>query len=119
MSRYHISAKTDKIAMRMSETMPPKLMPMSARPMHQCLAVVFGFDFALGVWADIYCPRHEAIDGDGNKTIVEEETVSELSTRFNGFSKTHLLELFNEFASEDEKREFQHVLGRCILDLPF
>lgn len=111
MSRYLISAKPNKAIMKPSDRRmgPVKLWPASKEDM--TLGVIFGFDHALGIFFDIFTPA--AKEGD------EEVVHVEASGMFDGISRSHLLEVVEYYASEEEKEELKTVIGLLVMDLPF
>ena len=112
MSRYNLSAKPRKAVLKPSDRRagPVKLWPTSDAC--HTLAVVFGFDHAIGCFFDIYTPANKE---EGTEEVVHVEA----STTFGGISKSHILEIVDYYASEEEKRALSEVLALCALDLPF
>jgi hypothetical protein len=110
MSRYNLSAKPMKFILKPSGVKPVELLHASCTC--HTLAVVFGFDHAMGCFFDIYTPANKE---EGTKEVVHVEA----STTFDGISRSHILEIVDYYADDEEKKALGEVLALCALDLPF
>lgn len=105
MSRYNLSAKSDKILFHLSDR---KLAPKDA--VLRTLGVAFGYDHMMGYFCDIYEPA----------TAERSEVYHvELCSKFNGITHSQLLEVLHYYADEEELKKFETQLTQIVLDLPF
>lgn len=105
MSRYNLEAKSGKAIFEVSDG---HAFPVTGETYN--VAVVFGFDHALGLFCDLYTPA----EGDE-----KEVTHGEFSSMFTKLSRSSLMEIIEYYASPEEKKNLKAVLDKMVMDLPF
>ena len=126
MSRYALTAKANKIAQHVIYNGAPggiKLAALDTTP--RTLALVFGFDFALGHFFQLWeVPDNQADvpleDIEKNTPLDEEESlIVDQSSMFDRVSHGHILEIFKMLSNDEEKARFHDIMLRCASDLPY
>lgn len=116
MSRYACIAQHDKPFIHFNEEAC-----FNGAPFNNCLmptgergtvSVVFGFDHAVGVFCLIHAVTEDCAPG-------KDELVVDANSMFHGLSKSHLLQIIEDYVSEDDKAKYQQQITKLALDLPF
>jgi hypothetical protein len=112
MSRYVCEAQENKLLAHFNEEkrfqgVPFKLcvMPNGERGTVQ---LIFGFDHAIGIFCQIYKIEAE-----------KSELIADMCSMFHGLSKSHLLQIVKDFASQADEAKYNKQLQLLALDLPF
>lgn len=102
MSRYNLTAKPEMLLMHIDDT--GRLSPKD--DVLRTLELNFGFDRTLGYFFDIF--------EEG-----KEEPLVEAYSQRHGVTKTHMVQVVDHYASEEEKVLLETQLTKLALDLPF
>lgn len=124
MSRYCLTAKADKIAPYIvNNGSGIKLMPLDDK--RRTLALVFGFDHAMGHFFQIWqVPDNQVevpLDQIEQECPLDEEEalLVDQSSKFDRVSHGHILEIFRELSNDEEKKQYHNILMLCSADLPY
>ena len=102
MSRYNLTSKPEKLLLHIDDN--GQLSPKD--DVLRTLELNFGFDRTLGYFFDIF--------EEG-----EEEPLVAVYSQRHGVTKTHMIQVVDHYASEEEKDHLETQLTKLALDLPF
>ena len=113
MSRYICSPRENRVIVQFNEEQSFKgapfdncIMPTGERG---TVSVAFGFDHAVGLFCQIY--KHVSDD--------KHECLASVDSMFHKLSKSHLLQIIEDFTCEADRAKYHQQLSLMALDLPF
>ncbi len=106
MSRYNLTVKKNTTLLHIDEQ--GRISPKDDTL--RDLGVAFGMDHIMGYFLDIYEPA---------TADKEESYLVELCTKFQGLTKSHMIQLIEHYASEEDKVRLRVQIEKIVMDLPF